>query len=235
MHLMTFFSCAHRIVLNFILCLVLTACTSFESRDHLHTAFEGLLKEHVSIQEAPPPILKSKPFFTRKIRSLYALDQELRKHISADVLQGNVDGDHVKMLEDFDHHKTYLLKVMLAYHEEWPKQSVYGEEIDHMTWLLVQHADQDKEFQKKVLKILEKLCDRGETSRQNYAYLYDRVAINEGRKQRYGTQLHFDATTGRWTVLPLENPTQVEVFRRKLGLMPLKEYIKFTEKVLLHK
>ena len=71
---------------------------------------------------------------------------------------------------------------------EWFSVSKWGAEFDNKAWLLVQHADHDVPFQEMVLSRLERLVNIDETDRSSYAYLFDRVAVNTGKKQRYGTQ-----------------------------------------------
>ncbi len=63
------------------------------------------------------------------------------------------------------------------------------------------------------------------------AILYDGLQINLGRKQRYGTQLGVDSE-GNPLVLPLEDPSKVEQFRKEIGLPPLSEYLKLASEGL---
>lgn len=56
-------------------------------------------------------------------------------------------------------------------------------------WLLVQHRDSAPDVQKKYLKHLE---DAGATDTDEYRYLTDRIAVNSGRPQVYGTQRKFE-------------------------------------------
>jgi len=107
----------------------------------------------------------------------------------------------------------------------WPKISVYGPKADSDAWLLVQHADHDVEFQKSVLVVLEKLLPTKDTRPQNYAYLYDRVAVAEKRPQRYGTQ---GRCTGpaKWEPDPTENPDDLDRRRADVGLGSEADYAK---------
>ncbi len=113
------------------------------------------------------------------------------------------------------------LKALLHEHG-WFRISTFGKQADAHAWLLVQHADRDIEFQKHTLAVLERMVSEGETSPQNYAYLYDRVAVAEGRPQRYGTQ--GECSTGRWQPSPLESADRVDAHRAAVGLPPLAEY-----------
>lgn len=117
------------------------------------------------------------------------------------------------------HIKT--LKSLLEQHG-WFTISRFGKEADLHAWLLTQHADSDVAFQKHVLSMLEPLVDHGDTDPQNYAYLYDRIAMNEGGPQRFGTQ--GDCVGPRWRPLPLEDEARVDDLRAQVGLPPLAEY-----------
>ena len=99
----------------------------------------------------------------------------------------------------------------------------FGAGADKGAWLLVQHADRDKAFQREVLAMLESLPP-GKTSLKNVAYLYDRVANAEGRPQKYGTQGNCQPN-GAWAPNQIEDPAGVDARRKAIGLIPLGEYI----------
>jgi hypothetical protein len=103
---------------------------------------------------------------------------------------------------------------------DWPANDVVGEDGAHAAWLLAQHADRDLPLQKQVLAKMEPLVQRGLVSASDYAYLYDRVAVAEHHRQRYGTQ--FDGTEP----LPIEDPDHVDARRRAVGLSTLSDYRK---------
>lgn len=124
--------------------------------------------------------------------------------------------------KEVDAANTEDLKVLLALHG-WFRISTFGKEADHQGWLLVQHADQDPDFQKEVLSVLEDLLPEGDTSPSNFAYLYDRVASAEKRPQRYGTQGRC-VGPGTWEPNPLEDPERIDELRASVGLGTLAEY-----------
>jgi hypothetical protein len=131
-------------------------------------------------------------------------------------------------LQDMDRRHTAELKSLLKHHD-WFTISRFGAEADKQAWLLVQHADLDREFQKEVLRRLERYLPSKDTQPRNYAYLYDRVATNEKRRQRYGTQGQCTGA-GQWQVNPLADPVEVDKLRAKVGLKPLAAYIKRNSK-----
>lgn len=103
-----------------------------------------------------------------------------------------------------------------------------GKDTDNQAWLLVQHADHDPFFQAGCLFILGKLVEVNETSKQNYASLYDRVALKFqalGLKQKYGTQVNIsqDLVT---TLMPCDGTkNEIEQNRKSMGLEPLDQHM----------
>lgn len=71
--------------------------------------------------------------------------------------------------------KTYLQKM------EWD----LSEDDWHDLWLLAQHFDWDREFQRVVLSGIKKNLG---TDCDEYRYLYDRISCGCTGTQRYGTQ-----------------------------------------------
>jgi len=106
----------------------------------------------------------------------------------------------------------------------WFTISKYGADADFAAWLLVQHADRDVPFQTEMLRILEPLVPAKETGQINYAYLHDRVAVNSGRPQRYGTQGRCTAA-GVWEPREVEEPETLDERRAAVGLPPEADYI----------
>ena len=105
----------------------------------------------------------------------------------------------------------------------WYVRSVHGDDGDTAAWLIVQHADRNPGFQQRMLEVLGPLVAAGETQASNYAYLFDRVAVNSGRPQRYATQGRCTARDV-WTPLPLEAEDQVARHRGQAGLQSYDAY-----------
>jgi hypothetical protein len=109
----------------------------------------------------------------------------------------------------------------------WPTVSKVGREASNVAWLLAQHADARRDLQAKWLGMMTPYLGTGEVSDSNYAYLWDRVAVGQGRRQRFGTQMR--AENGRWVPMPVEDPARLDARRRRMGLPPMAEYIKMME------
>ena len=125
-------------------------------------------------------------------------------------------------ISERDHANTEWLKTIVA-KDGWPRRSVVGDHQSDFAWLLVQHADMDPAFQLRALRLMEPLVGLGEVSKQNYAYLYDRVMLKISGKQRYATQM--TCTGGHYVPLPLEEAAAVTHRRADAGLTPMPEYL----------
>lgn len=86
--------------------------------------------------------------------------------------------------------------------EGWFLNSRYGEAAAGAAFHVVQHADADQ--WRRFLPVLEPLAAKGEVSGENVAKMADRLAVSEGRPQRYGTQ--FAATTPSGDPIPCRTP-----------------------------
>lgn len=111
----------------------------------------------------------------------------------------------------------YMTKLLDEY--DWVDSHRFGERVALGAWLMVQHADDHVELQKRALGRMETYLDNGGVDKGNYAYLWDRVAVNSGQKQRYGTQPTWECTDeGNLTLQPLEDPDNVNARRAEMGL-----------------
>lgn len=114
-----------------------------------------------------------------------------------------------------------LKKIITDY--GWPKQSDVGPEAVEAAWLISQHADHDLPFQEKCLELIEKSIDKKETPKHFYAYLLDRILINQGKKQKFGTQFYRDID-GKMKPKPIEDTDVLDELRASYNLPPLKQY-----------
>jgi hypothetical protein len=104
----------------------------------------------------------------------------------------------------------------------WPGRTLAGEDGAAAAWLLAQHADRDPVRQRAFLDALRGAVDQGEASPAHLAYLEDRVRINAGQPQLYGTQ--FTVTDGEFGPRPIEDPQRLDERRAEAGLEPFADY-----------
>lgn len=108
----------------------------------------------------------------------------------------------------------------------WPSTATHGAQAAADAWLLVEHAERDRVFQKQMLVLVEQAAGaNGEGLDRPFAYLDDRIAVAEKRPQRYGTQLSARGDDRcALEFAPFDNREQVEARRARLGLPPLDTY-----------
>ena len=108
----------------------------------------------------------------------------------------------------------------------WPDKTRDGAQAAGHAWLLTQHADHDRPFQKRMLALIEEAAAKaGEGVDKHFAYLYDRIAVAERRPQRYGTQFaNAGSQPCEFDFAPMDERGQVEERRKAVGLMPLEAY-----------
>jgi hypothetical protein len=128
-------------------------------------------------------------------------------------------------LEKVDRDNTARMREIVAQHG-WPTRSLVGEDGAQAAWLLVQHADAEPEFQRHCLALM-RAAPAGEVGLDQLAYLADRVDVNAGQPQTYGTQFRFDGE--RMVPAPLREPEKVDERRAAMGLYSLTLYARHFE------
>ena len=160
-----------------------------------------------------------------ELARMAAVDQRIRKPLKeARTMVGQLDAKRAMEYERIDGENTERLRQILAEHG-WPGKSLVGEKGAHDAWLIAQHADHDPAFQRQALELLREAVARGEARPRELAYLTDRVRVNEGRGQVYGTQMRPDEN-GLPVSQPVEDPERVDERRAEVGLEPFDQYVR---------
>lgn len=105
----------------------------------------------------------------------------------------------------------------------YPGYNLVGKTSSDNYWLLVQHSDFDVAFQKKALELMKAQVAKQNASGKSYAYLQDRINLNEGKQQVYGTQIYM--TDSGYQAKPMVDAAHVDERRKVIGLSSLAEYL----------
>lgn len=156
------------------------------------------------------------PHIAKEIKSMVDIDQAMRERSQTeDYWDPTID---VK--------NTERMKAIIA-EIGWPTISKVGTEGSYNAWLLVQHADHDVEFQEQCLNLMKE-APANEVDIVNIAYLTDRICVNQGRGQIYGTQ--FTQEKDKHVPLTIEDEENVDARRAEIGMGPLTEQIELMYK-----
>lgn len=106
----------------------------------------------------------------------------------------------------------------------WLGESKIGSEANQTLFLTIQHVD-DLIVQEKYLPILEQAVKDGDAEAWQFAFLTDRILMNQGKYQIYGTQIIIREKSEDSYIVPLQNPEKVEELRQGVGLESLSDYL----------
>ena len=97
-----------------------------------------------------------------------------------------------------------------------------GEDANETLFLCIQHIN-ELTVQTKYLPLLREAVKQGNAKGWHYAFLTDRILMNQGKPQVYGTQTI--TSNNKVFIVPLENPDKVDELRKEIGLAPLNNYM----------
>lgn len=159
--------------------------------------------------------------------TVFADDQKYRKGISELIQKEGrnspVVEERIKLMQHAD--SINYIKVSKILDEYgWLGFDEVGRYGALTLFLVVQHSP--LKVQQKYLPMMRAAVAKQQASAANLALLEDRVALAEGRKQIYGSQVYTDPVTGKDMLAPLEDPDNVDKRRAQVGLGPLATYLK---------
>lgn len=162
------------------------------------------------------------PALRRELLAMCDVDQRVRQGFGS-----RMSAETVAKVQAVDARHTSRMKAIVAKHG-WPGRSLVGDDGSHAAWLLVQHAD--SAFMAQCLPLMERAVAAGQASGKDYVYLLDRVRMQQGKPQIYGTQFTF-AADGQLVLHPIEDAEHVDERRRAIGLPPMAEQEKVMREV----
>ncbi|AUG77067.1 hypothetical protein CFP65_2226 [Kitasatospora sp. MMS16-BH015] len=106
----------------------------------------------------------------------------------------------------------------------WPTAELVGVEAARAGWLIAQHADRQLELQRRAVRLLARAVAQGQAGERELAFLRDRVLVNEGQEQVYGTQIA-GVRDGRPVPWPCVEPERLDERRAAVGIPPFEAYV----------
>lgn len=162
-----------------------------------------------------------------KLLVLYEDDQSIRQqYISAQKKFGHkskqVDSLRVIMIDKDSINLIKITEILDKY--GWVGADKVGGQANQTLFLVIQHSD--LKTQQKYLPMMREAVKIGNANGSALALLEDRVALGEGKRQIYGSQIGYDNETNKSFVLPLEDPDNIDKRRVEVGLGLFADYVK---------
>ena len=104
----------------------------------------------------------------------------------------------------------------------WLSAEEVGDRGNQALFLVLQHADRQPAVQARYLPIMREAVAEGRARPHELAMLEDRVAVNSGHPQIYGSQIGWK--DGKPFMQPIEDEARVNERRAAVGLEPLERY-----------
>ncbi|HMN88831.1 MAG TPA: hypothetical protein PKD70_01280 [Saprospiraceae bacterium] len=162
-----------------------------------------------------------------ELNTIYDEDQLYRRMIDSVDQQYGWESEEMKTLwakiAEVDAVNLQKVKAILDEYG-WLGSDVVGGKGAMALFLVIQHAD--LEVQIHYLPMMREAAKAGKAQPNHLAMLEDRVAMRQGNKQIYGSQVTRNQETGKWEVAPIRDPLQVDARRAEVGLGPLADYLK---------
>jgi hypothetical protein len=173
------------------------------------------------------------------------LDEETKVQIRAELVEIDKVDQHFAAIPPQDYFDRYgrqkawdvftqqrdsVSRLHQAQINEWYEKYGYlgieqvGEEGANTFWLVIQHADNNLPFQEKMLAAMQKEVEKNNVNKSNYALLEDRIHVNTGKKQRFGTQVTYNDKGQAIPKIGLIDSLRVDEYRLAHDLPTLKEY-----------
>jgi len=158
------------------------------------------------------------PDLAQKIIALKDADLQLRDRL---VRSGELGKGYNKEMQRLHDQNAAALEYIID-RIGYPTVEQVGKAASEATWLVIQHSIGKPAFMQKCERLLSEAVEKQQVPPKNLAYLSDRIAVLEGKPQRYGTQFDWDEE-GQLSPLPCEDLTEVNRRRATLGLKSLEE------------
>ena len=156
-------------------------------------------------------------------------DQEVRADW-ANVATGNVTQEEaieyaMKMEETDSTNLASVSRILDTY--GWP--SGLSDEANKAIFLVIDHSD--LKTMNKYIGLFRDAVEKGHLSMNDLVTMEDRMLMNSGKPQKYGTQAYSVSEEGKTVIYiwPVEDPDKLDALRKSVGLMPIDSYLEIVK------
>jgi outer membrane protein OmpA-like peptidoglycan-associated protein len=164
----------------------------------------------------------------KQLDSILKNDQRYRAKLEETEAQFGWDSKQVKelwrLIEKNDSINLIQVKYILKKYG-WLGPETIGHFGTTTLFLVIQHAPLVDQI--KYLPMMREAVKSRKILPSDLALLEDRVALGQGKKQIYGSQVEMDPIKNNYRIAPLIDPDHVDKRRAAVGLEPLENYAKY--------
>jgi len=170
------------------------------------------------------------PEYAKKLLKLIIKDQALDYYIDQAKFAYMKEGSIPHWYYPLGSYQQEIIKKNYSKMQElvedygWPKYSNVGNLAADAPLLVINHHE-DSSVRKKYLSLIKQSCFNKEGSCMEYAKIQDRILVDDNKKQVYGMQFRYNSKR-ILEPFPIKDPAYVDQRRKKIGLVPLKQYLK---------
>ena len=165
-----------------------------------------------------------------QLDTIHQEDQKYRLRIVELLQKSRTESENIELIslhelmdEKDSINRLKIEKILNEY--GWLGADVVGEQGNETLFLVIQHSD--LETQLKYLPMMREALKLGKMKTKDFALLEDRIAVRQGKRQIYGSQIYKDFDTGESYVYPLIEPEKVNERRAKVGIdESIEDYVK---------
>ena len=164
----------------------------------------------------------------RKLDTIYINDQICRNKLNEALIRNESNTPAFKLLQKtVDSIDKINLKTVTELLDEygWISKDSIGDSASTALFLVIQHSDTF--YQSKYINLLKGKANMNQAKPMHYAMLYDRLQMNRGLPQKYGTQVSFNEVTKKYELWKVESLHNIDIERKKMGMGSLKSYLEF--------
>lgn len=162
-----------------------------------------------------------------KLENVYLNSLKQRKKITEYLNKYGMDSPQFDSLnrEILTQDSTSLIQVIQVIESYgWLSKKQVGATANQALFITIQHAD--SKIIEKYFPLLQNSALSNDSNLADMALMEDRILIDKGLPQKYGTQYKFDDAKKRFVFYELSNLKSVNKARRSVGLERIQKYSK---------
>jgi len=201
------------LLVSFAVLSILSCCHSSLAQNNCLTADD--VKKMEAQLSSPQPVT-----FNKKLRDeLLQLRKKDYERVEHAVSKRKTDDLADRLREARDRNADSLCSILKEY--GWPTRALAGEDGADAAFLLLRNTSAAG-MQAALLPIIIAATSRGELELRDFASYIDRVRLNAGLKQLFGTQATI--RDGFLVMFPIQDESLVDARRKQYQLPPLADY-----------